>query len=136
MVDGDVSLRKAIDKLRAFTVRLKVEQRAAVASLLDGHDVLAVSTTGFGKSPIFQVFVLAAKIGTRAISNRVSPLSLLSFPRQILRIILTRGPRWGVETDVGSPLLVLKASGSSSLAISTFISLRTVTNLEYVFLIF
>ena len=62
MVDGDVSLRKAIDKLRAFTVRLKVEQRAAVASLLDGHDVLAVSTTGFGKSPIFQVFVLAAKM--------------------------------------------------------------------------
>ena len=103
MVDGDVSLRKAIDKLRAFTVRLSV---------------------------------LAAKIGTRAISNRVSPLSLLSFPRQILGIILTRGPRWGVETDVGSPLLVLKASGSSSLATSTFISLRTVTNLEYVFLIF
>ena len=42
MVDRDVSLRKAIDKLCAFTVSLKVEQRYAVASLLDEHDVLAV----------------------------------------------------------------------------------------------
>ena len=35
-------LRKAIDKLCDFTVSLKVEQHDAVASLLDGHDVLAV----------------------------------------------------------------------------------------------
>ena len=40
MVDRDVSLRKAIDKLCDFTVSLKVEQRDTVASLLDGHDVL------------------------------------------------------------------------------------------------
>ena len=134
MVDRDVSLRKAIDKLCDFTVSLNVEQRDAVASLLDGDDVVAVSPTGFGESPIFQVFVIAAEI-ERAISNRVSPLSLLSFPREILGIILTRGPRWRVETDVGSPLLVLKASGSSLLATSTFISFRTVTNLEFVLLI-
>ena len=62
MVERDVSLRKAIDKLCAFTVSFKVEQRAAVASLLDGHDVVAVSTTGFGRSSIFQVFVLAAEM--------------------------------------------------------------------------
>ena len=62
MVDRDVSLRKAIDKLCDFTVSLKVEQRSAVASLLDGHDVLAVATTGFAKSLIFQVFVIVAEM--------------------------------------------------------------------------
>ena len=43
---------------------------------------------------------------------------------------MTRGLRWGVKTDVGSPLLVLKACDSSSLATSTLtsISLRAVTN--------
>ena len=60
--DRDVSLRRAIDKLCAFTVSFKIEQRAAVASLLNGHDVLAVSTTGFGKCSIFQVFVIAAEM--------------------------------------------------------------------------
>ena len=84
MVDRDVSLRKAIDKLCDFTVSLNVEQRDAVASLLDGHDVLAVLPTGFGESPIFQVFVIAAETEREQISNRVSPLSLLSFPREIL----------------------------------------------------
>ena len=70
MVDRDVSLRKAIDKLCDFTVSLNVEQRDAVASLLDGHDVLAVLPTGFGESPIFQVFnLLYGRNGTRAISN-------------------------------------------------------------------
>ena len=60
-MDRDILLRKAIDKLCHFTVSLKVEQRDAVASLLDGHDVLAVLLTGFGKSLIFQVFVIAAE---------------------------------------------------------------------------
>ena len=48
MVDRDALLRKAIDKLCNLTVSLNVEQRNAVASLLDGHDVLAVLPTGFG----------------------------------------------------------------------------------------
>ena len=62
MVDRDVLFRKAIDKLWDFTLSLKVEQRDAVDSLLDGHDVLAVLPTGFGKSLIFQVFVIAAEM--------------------------------------------------------------------------
>ena len=37
---------------------LKVDQRDAVSSLLDGHDVLSVLPTGIGKSLIFQVFVI------------------------------------------------------------------------------
>ena len=56
-----------------------------------------------------------------------SPKSL-SFSREILGPFLTRGLRWGVETCLGSPLLVLKASDSPSLATSTSISLRTVIN--------
>ena len=51
-----------MDKLCDFTASLKVEQRDAVASLLDGHDVLAVLHTGFAKSLIFQVFVIAAEM--------------------------------------------------------------------------
>ncbi|XP_015779804.1 PREDICTED: probable Werner syndrome ATP-dependent helicase homolog 1 [Acropora digitifera] len=46
--------RKAVDKLCDSTASLKVEQRDAVVSLLDGHDILAVLPTGFGKSLIFQ----------------------------------------------------------------------------------
>ena len=62
MVDRDALLRKAVDKLCDSTASLKVEQRDAVVSLLDGHDVLAVLPTGFGKSLIFQAFVLAAEM--------------------------------------------------------------------------
>ena len=65
MVDRDVLLRKAIDKLFDFTASLKFEQRNAVAFLLDGHAVLVVLPSGFGKSFIFQVFVIAAKIMER-----------------------------------------------------------------------
>ena len=43
---------------------LKSEQKAAVESLLKGRDVFGVLPTGFGKSLIFQLFVLA--------KNRVS----------------------------------------------------------------
>ena len=38
---------------------LKAEQKEAVASLLRGKDVFGVLPTGFGKSLIFQLFVLA-----------------------------------------------------------------------------
>ena len=37
---------------------LKVEQKEAVASHLRGKDVFGVLPTGFGKSLIFQLFVL------------------------------------------------------------------------------
>ena len=62
-------MRKAIDKLCDFTASLKVEQRDAVASLLDGHDVLAVLPTGFAKSLIFQAFVIAAEMERERILN-------------------------------------------------------------------
>ena len=62
MVDRDALLRKAVEKLCDSTASLTVEQRDAVVSLLDGQDVLAVLPTGFRKSLIFQVFVLAAEM--------------------------------------------------------------------------
>ena len=53
---------KIINKLCDFAVSLNVEQRDAVASLLDGHGFLTVATTGFGKSSTFQVFGISAEI--------------------------------------------------------------------------
>ena len=41
---------------------LKCEQKEAVSRLLEGKDVLAVLPTGFGKSLIYQSFVLAKGI--------------------------------------------------------------------------
>ena len=49
MVDRDALLRKAVDKVCDSTAGLKVEQRDAVVSLLDGHDVLAVSQRDSGR---------------------------------------------------------------------------------------
>lgn len=45
-----------------FSLNLKEEQTSAVNGLLDGKDVLGVLPTGFGKSMIYQVFVLASKL--------------------------------------------------------------------------
>ena len=52
---------------------LKVEQKEAVESLLRGKDVFGVLPTGFGKSLIFQLFVLA--------KNRASSLPNASVKR-------------------------------------------------------
>ena len=45
---------------KGFAFTLKAEQRLALRHLFDGKDVLAVLSTGFGKSLIFQLFVLMA----------------------------------------------------------------------------
>jgi len=42
---------------KGFAFTLKAEQRLALRHLFDGKDVLAVLSTGFGKSLIFQLFV-------------------------------------------------------------------------------
>lgn len=62
---------------------LKAEQRDAVASLLDGYDILAVLPLGFGKSLIFQGFVIAA--------NHFSALS----PTEQHQRIDFRGKKYG-----------------------------------------
>jgi len=41
---------------------LKREQKEAVSRLLEGKDVLAVLPTGFGKSLIYQSFVMAKEM--------------------------------------------------------------------------
>ena len=45
-----------------FPFKLKTEQRKALESLLNGNDVLAVLPTGYGKSLIFQLYILVAQI--------------------------------------------------------------------------
>ena len=46
---------------KGFAFTLKAEQRLALRNLLVGKDVLAVLPTGFGKSLIFQLFVLMVR---------------------------------------------------------------------------
>ena len=53
-------LRLLLTKLR-FSLEVKVEQREALNSLLDGSDVLSVLLTGYGKNLIFQFLVLVGK---------------------------------------------------------------------------
>ncbi|CAB4043304.1 ATP-dependent DNA helicase Q1, partial [Paramuricea clavata] len=55
--------RKLSEKLN-FPFKLKTEQRNALESLLNGNDVLAVLPTGYGKSLIFQLYILVAQIET------------------------------------------------------------------------
>ena len=45
-----------------FKLELKPEQRSAVEYLLNQDDVLAILPTGYGKSLIFQLFVVAVSI--------------------------------------------------------------------------
>lgn len=63
-----------------FNLIMKKEQYLAVESLLDGLDVLGVLPTGYGKSLIYQVFVLARKMkssGEHTSALVVSPLNSL-----------------------------------------------------------
>jgi len=46
---------------------LKCEQKEAVSRLLKGKDVLAVLPTGFGKSLIYQGFILAKEMAESSI---------------------------------------------------------------------
>lgn len=52
---------KSLSSKFSFCCELKHEQRVAINNLLDGNDVLAVLPTGYGKSFIFQIFVLACE---------------------------------------------------------------------------
>ena len=59
---------------------LKDEQRLAVEALMSGKDVLAVLPTGFGKSVIYQSFVIA--------KDSSSIVVLPSFPSAFARFAL------------------------------------------------
>ena len=45
-----------------FKIKMKTDHKVAVCCLLDGVGVFAVLRTGFGKSFIFQAFVMAIKM--------------------------------------------------------------------------
>ena len=63
-VEFDFHIENALSILNSYrnsscTFVLKTEQETAVKELLKGNDVLAVLPTGFGKSIIFIVYLLA-----------------------------------------------------------------------------
>ena len=58
-----------------FPLVLKVYQRGAVNSVLDGHDVLTVLATGFKKRLIFQVLVNAVEMERKRLQT-----ALVFFP--------------------------------------------------------
>ncbi|XP_044182578.1 ATP-dependent DNA helicase RecQ-like [Acropora millepora] len=79
MAGEEDALSKALADLNLVSsseFRLKQEQEVAVRALLDGKDVLAVLTTGFGKSLIYQMFVrsMAYKLDGHAAVLVISPL--------------------------------------------------------------
>ena len=59
----DKALEKALERLNVSRVKekiiLKREQETAVKELLAGRDVMAIMSTGFGKSLTFAVFAIA-----------------------------------------------------------------------------
>ena len=48
---------------------LKDEELSAVNSLLEGNDIIAILSTGFGKSVVFRVFVEANALLQREVSH-------------------------------------------------------------------
>lgn len=65
------------NKLREKGFVLKKEQNDAITCLLEGRHVLAVLPTGFGKSAIYQSFLLAEDI--RRVCSSPSVLVLFRF---------------------------------------------------------
>ena len=63
MVDLKEAVRKAVLFLdfKGKAIVLKAEQEKALYSLLEGNNVLAVLSTGFGKSMIFTMFSVVAR---------------------------------------------------------------------------
>ena len=47
-------------------LKLKLEQKEAVSYSLEGSDVLAALSTGFGKSLIYQSFIWAKEMNERS----------------------------------------------------------------------
>ena len=59
-----------------YEINLKPEQRESIMNLLNGCDVLAVLPTGFGKSFIFQMFVISkSKLSLHNTRNNDTPTS-------------------------------------------------------------
>ena len=68
-----------------FEIQLKTDHKVAVGCLLDGVDVFAVLQTGFGKSVVFQAFVMASKMASNyhATAMVYTPLNSITEELQI-----------------------------------------------------
>ena len=56
-MDFNATLNECVKSL-PFIDRLKDQQRLAIVSLLQGNDVVCILPTSFGKSLIFQLYIL------------------------------------------------------------------------------
>ena len=101
------------DVLKKFQLvsgfKLRQEQVIAVKTLLSNRDVFAVLPTGYGKSLIFQCFVVAKELleAKSGHGTPKSPCALVICP--LTSIILLSGLRSGEETDVGRQRLNLSS---------------------------
>ena len=78
-------LDKALEKLNILRrsqreIILKKEQQVAIEQLLLGNDVLAVLPTGFGKSMIFTVFLIAKQEMDKQQDNNLTTCILVISP--------------------------------------------------------
>ena len=67
MVDFESCLREVLSKLNetGMAFSLKKEQESAVRHIFNGKDVMAVLPTGFGKSLIFQLFLMMCGVRSK-----------------------------------------------------------------------
>ena len=63
-MDFNATLNECVKSL-PFIDRLKDQQRLAIVSLLQGNDVVCILPTSFGKSLIFQLYILTTEIKDR-----------------------------------------------------------------------
>ena len=100
---------KKFQLVSGLQFKLRQEQVIAVKTLLSNRDVFAVLPTGYGKSLIFQCFVVAKELleAKSGHGTPKSPCALVICP--LTGIILLSGLRSGGETDVGRQRLNLSS---------------------------
>ena len=88
MVDFESCLREVLSKLNetGMAFSLKKEQESAVRHIFNGKDVMAVLPTGFGKSLIFQLFLMMCGVRSkRQGGTGFSSVIVISLLQSIIR---------------------------------------------------
>ena len=109
---------------------LKEEQKLAVEALLSGKDIMAVLPTGFGKSIIYQSFVMAKNFANTASSSIVVVVPLRSIidtlgARDFSCAVSGFGQAFGRKVI---PLRARKTSGTQGILSKTSCSQMTLVN--------
>ena len=78
MASNEVFITKALDKIKTefgHFFQLKTNQEQTVNCLLGGRDVFAVIPTGYGKSLVFQIFLMA--MNCKKIAQAMEPNTIV-----------------------------------------------------------